>query len=287
MIISVFPNLSNKGVNDISSEVFKTLLNYGAAVYTAAENHNCFSGVKGLMFAREDELIDLCEVAIAIGGDGTTLSVAKKAARRGRHILGINAGRLGFMSGLEKDELYLLEKVVSGEYEIDERMMLKAQLMSGGKVLSTHHCLNDAVISRGNFARLIDIYISCGGRKVMDMRADGVIISTPTGSTAYSMAAGGPVVSPDADCIISTPICPHSLRDRSIIFSSDKELVIRTDSDKSNYPVLTVDGQEAVDIKGKSEVKISKSEMTTKLIKLKPENFYEILSKKLIERRTP
>lgn len=122
------------------------------------------------------------------------------------------------MSGIERDELDLLARLINNDYIIDERLMLKATIERNGQVISSHHCLNDIVVSRGDFARLIDVSITCDGRNVSNMRSDGVIISTPTGSTAYSMAAGGPVVSPEADCIIETPICPHSLMDRSIIF---------------------------------------------------------------------
>lgn len=285
MIISVFPNLENNGVKEIAENVFEILSALDTEVYVSDEYYNVFSHCAGVSFPKADRLIDLCDVAVAIGGDGTTLNVAKKAAELGRHILAINAGRLGFMCGLEKDELHLLENVVNGDYEVDERMMLKAELLSDGNVLSEFHCLNDVVVSRGNFARLIDIHISCDSRKVTDMRADGVIISTPTGSTAYSMAAGGPVVSPDASCIISTPICPHSLMDRSIVFSTDKEIYITTDSDKNNNPIMTVDGQEAVEMCAGNTIRVSKSNMKAKLIKLKPENFYEILSRKLMERR--
>lgn len=284
MIISVFPNLTNKGVEKLSKDVFNTLAEFDTKVYVSSDYYDVFQGCP-VSFAENNELIKLCDVAIAIGGDGTTLNVAKKAAACGKHILGINAGRLGFMSGLEKDELSLLEYVVNSDYTIDERMMLKAEYIKHGKVVSSYHCLNDVVISRGNFARLIDINISCDGRKVMDLRADGIIISTPTGSTAYSMAAGGPVVSPDASCIIATPICPHSLMDRSIVFSVDNELIVSADNDKNESPVLTIDGQEAVNLDFGSKIRITKSEMTAKLIKLKPDNFYEILNRKIIERR--
>lgn len=122
------------------------------------------------------------------------------------------------MSGIERDELDLLARLINNDYIIDERLMLKATIERKDQVISSYHCLNDIVVSRGDFARLIDVSITCDGRNVSNMRSDGVIISTPTGSTAYSMAAGGPVVSPEADCIIETPICPHSLMDRSIIF---------------------------------------------------------------------
>lgn len=284
MIVSVFPNLNNNGVKDLAKNVIETLSNFGASVYTPNEYKEIFKDTS-VLFEKSEKTMALCDCAIAIGGDGTTLNVAKKAAFLGKSVLGINAGRLGFMSGLERDELSLLSKLISGDYIIDERLMLKATIEKDGKIVSSHHCLNDIVVSRGDFARLIDVTITCDGRNISSMRADGVIISTPTGSTAYSMAAGGPVVSPEADCIIETPICPHSLMNRSIIFSSDKELIINANNDQNNSPIMTVDGQEAVNLSPDCEIHIKTSEIKTKLIKIKPENFYEILNKKIIERR--
>ncbi|MDD6727809.1 MAG: NAD(+)/NADH kinase [Eubacteriales bacterium] len=284
MIVSIFPNLNSPSVNDILDDVISVLQKYNTAVYLP-EQYKSAVHKPNIEFGMTDKIISVSDIAIAIGGDGTTLNVAKKAAYQDKPVLGINAGRLGFMSGIERDELELLEKLMNGDYKLDERMMLKAVVYESGKEKSVYHCLNDIVISRGNFARLIDISITCDGRSVSNTRADGVIISTPTGSTAYSMAAGGPVVSPEADCIIETPICPHSLMDRSIIFSSDKELIVKAFNDMNNIPVMTVDGQEAVNISPDSEISISVSPLKTKLIKLKPENFYEILNKKIIERR--
>ena len=284
MVISVFPNLNNNGVSELAFDVIKILTDGGADVYVQNEYKSIFKSTKA-KFENFDKAMSLCDCAIAIGGDGTTLNIAKKAAFLNKSALGINAGRLGFMSGIERDELSLLTKLINKEYIIDERAMLKATLEKDGELLSSHHCLNDIVVSRGNFARLIDVTITCDGRSVSNMRSDGVIISTPTGSTAYSMAAGGPVVSPEADCIIETPICPHSLMDRSIIFSADKELIVTANNDQNNWPIMTVDGQEAVNLTPGCQIHIKKSDITTKLIKLKPENFYEVLNKKIIERR--
>lgn len=284
MVISVFPNLNNNGVSELAFDVIKILTDGGADVYVQNEYKPIFKSTNA-KFENVDKAMSLCDCAIAIGGDGTTLNIAKKAAFLNKSALGINAGRLGFMSGIERDELSLLTKLINKEYIIDERTMLKATIKKDGEVLSSHHCLNDIVVSRGNFARLIDVTITCDGRSVSNMRSDGVIISTPTGSTAYSMAAGGPVVSPEADCIIETPICPHSLMDRSIIFSADKELIVTANNDQNNSPIMTVDGQEAVNLTPGCQIHIKKSDITTKLIKLKPENFYEILNKKIIERR--
>lgn len=284
MVISVFPNLNNNGASELAFDVIKILTDGGADVYVQNEYKPIFKSTKA-KFENFDKAMSLCDCAIAIGGDGTTLNIAKKAAFLNKSALGINAGRLGFMSGIERDELSLLTKLINKEYIIDERAMLKATIEKDGEVLSSHHCLNDIVVSRGNFARLIDVTITCDGRSVSNMRSDGVIISTPTGSTAYSMAAGGPVVSPEADCIIETPICPHSLMDRSIIFSADKELIVTANNDQNNSPIMTVDGQEAVNLTPGCQIHIKKSDITTKLIKLKPENFYEVLNKKIIERR--
>ncbi|MCH5315526.1 MAG: NAD(+)/NADH kinase [Eubacterium sp.] len=286
MIISIFPNLNNKGVKELTKEVIFSLSSLGTTVYISEKYAEVFTDSNAIPEA-DDSIIAMCDIAIAIGGDGTTLNVAKSAAMcpKSVPVLGINAGRLGFMSGLEKNELNLLEKLVVGDYQIDTRSMLKAEVIDKDKVVFTSDCLNDAVISRGNFARLIDINIQCDNREVMNLRADGVIISTPTGSTAYSMAAGGPVVSPEAECILATPICPHSLMDRSIIFSDDKELIVEISSDLNNKSVLTVDGQEGFDLEEGYKVRVSASPIKAKLIKLKPDNFYEILNRKLIERR--
>jgi len=265
MKISVFPYYENEGVRELTQEIMHELQTLG---FEAVLN---------------DDTPDY-DIAIAVGGDGTTLNVAKNAAFLGKQTLGINAGRLGFMSGLERNELHMLASLADGNYTIDERMMLRADIIKDGEV-TTYHCLNDAVITRGDLARLIDISVMCDGRFVTNTRADGMIVSTPTGSTAYSMAAGGPVVSPDNSCFVVTPICPHSLINRSIVFSADKELTLSVNNDVNNNVFLSIDGAVSVPIDSETKIRISKSEYTTKLIKIKPDNFYEILNKKIIERR--
>ncbi len=265
MKISVFPKL-NSDEDRLCAEIVEKLSALGVEVGVNAP-------------------LEGCDAVIAVGGDGTTLNVAKRASILGIPTLGVNAGRLGFMSGLERNELELLSNLISGNYKVEERMMLNADIVENGKVISSNICLNDAVISRGDLARLIDINVFCEGREVTKTRADGMIVSTPTGSTAYSMAAGGPVVSPDNSCFIVTPICPHSLVNRSIVFSSDKELELSVGNDLNNNSFLSIDGAASIPITAESRINISKSKYKTKLIKLKPDNFYEILNKKLLERR--
>lgn len=277
MVVSIFPNPKNAGAMDIADETDRILSKLGVRTNIVQYADNGFLDVK--------ENISKCDIAISIGGDGTTLNIAKLASFEGKATLGINAGRVGFMSGLERDELDLLKNLVSGKYDVESRMMIRADVLSHYEVVGTYHCLNDAVVSRGDLARLIDIKVSCDGRLVTSNRADGMIVSTPTGSTAYSMAAGGPVLSPDNSCFVVTPICPHSLVNRSIVFPSKNIITLSVGNDKNNSAFLSIDGEESIRIDLDTSITIRRSQYVAKLIKLKPDNFYEILNKKLIERR--
>ena len=277
MVVSIFPNPKNAGAMDIADETDRILSKLGVRTNIVQYADNGFLDLK--------ENISKCYIAISIGGDGTTLNIAKLASFEDKATLGINAGRVGFMSGLERDELDLLKNLVSGKYDVESRMMIRADVLSHNEIVGTYHCLNDAVVSRGDLARLIDIKVSCDGRLVTSNRADGMIVSTPTGSTAYSMAAGGPVLSPDNSCFVVTPICPHSLVNRSIVFPSKNIITLSVGNDKNNSAFLSIDGEESIRIDSDTSITIRRSQYVAKLIKLKPDNFYEILNKKLIERR--
>ena len=284
MIFSVFADLSKSEAKNIALDLLNVLNNESCTVYFSNEYQKELAG-ESCKFAEEKMLYEICDIAIAVGGDGTTMKVARNAAVHGKSALGINGGRLGFLSTVEKNELSLLKCVDSGDYTVDDRIMLKAEVFENEHLKSTYHCLNDAVLSRGDFSRLIDFDVKSDNRELLRVRADGVIFSTPTGSTAYSLAAGGPVLSPDLDCFIITSICPHSLMDRSIVVNSKNSLIISVCSDVSNDAVLTCDGEKPVLIPNNSYVKISLSEYKAHLIKIKPDNFYEIVKKKIVERR--
>lgn len=284
MIFSIFPNLSNDGAKAIVENAIEILTGEGCKVYLANQYRDFFCNTSA-EFIDENELMAKCNIAIAVGGDGTTVKVAKNAAIADKPILGINVGRLGFLSGIERNEIELLKNVVNGEYTLDERIMLRADIFENDKDVKTHHCLNDAVFSRGDFARLIDVVITENKRELLTVRADGVVIATPTGSTAYSLAAGGPVLSPDLNSFVVTPICPHSLMDRSIIVNCVNQLEVKTVSDVSNNSIFTCDGEEPEIISSKTTVVLSLSEYRAKLIKIKSDNFYQVLKKKIIERR--
>lgn len=284
MIISVIANLHNKETEAIAREMLSVLSAESCRIYFSEEYKALLSDT-GCFFVCEEALYKLCDVVVAIGGDGTTMKVARQAAVNGKPSLGINGGRLGFLSAIEQNELSMLRSVIAGNYTIDERIMLKAEVVENGIVTDSFHCLNDAVFSRGDFARLIDIDVASDNRELLNVRADGVIISTPTGSTAYSLAAGGPILSPDLNCFVITSICPHSLVDRSMVVNSKSALGVTIHSDVSNNAILTCDGEEPVVISNTSYVRVSLSEYKARLIKIKPDNFYEIVKKKIIERR--
>lgn len=284
MIFSVFGDFNLAKPFEIAKEILKLFENSDNRFYFSKKYKNLNIG-KNSLYSDTDEMISACDMVIAVGGDGTTVRVAKKAAMFNKPTLGINGGTLGFLSGIEKNEIELLKDVSQGHYQLENRIMLKADVVYDDNSVKTFHCLNDAVVTRGDFSRLVNFNISAEGRELMNVRADGVIISTPTGSTAYSLAAGGPVLSPDLNCFVVTSICPHSLVDRSTVVNSKNELVVTVSSDLNNSAVLTCDGEEPIEITSAMKVVLSLSEYTAKLVKIKPDNFYEILKKKIIERR--
>lgn len=220
-----------------------------------------------------------CDVVIAIGGDGTILHAAKHAVDEEKLLLGINVGRLGFMAGLEPAELSLLRRLPEKGYTIDRRMLLECTHITDGK-RHEYLALNDIVLSNGALSRMVDLDVFCDDKAVMSYRADGVIFSTPTGSTAYALSAGGPIVEPGMRSIILTPICPHSLVTRTVIFSADKVLRIEASPLNRNPIYLTVDGVEGAQIDPKDSLSIRQSEKSVQLISFMDTNFYETLSRK-------
>jgi len=222
-------------------------------------------------------VIDKCanaNIIIAIGGDGTIIRAAQQAIAHDIPILGINSGNLGFLAGLELTELDNLSALLNGNVTIENRMMLKVETSDQ----KCYFCLNDAVIASGIASRIIDIEVSCNRENFMNYKADGLIFSTPTGSTAYALSAGGPVVDPTIDSIIITPICPHSLFSRSIVLAEKSTLKVKVAQSDVH---LTLDGNHVLEIKPGDEITISCDERKAKLIKIKSENFYDVYKRKM------
>ena len=225
-----------------------------------------------------DQVFAECDIGLILGGDGTIIHAAKSAARYGKAVLGVKLGRLGFMADLEFGDTSFLKNLFTGEYVVEKRMMLSAQ--GGGK---TYFCLNDAVLSKGSLARIIDFSLSAGGLPAAHYRGDGVIVSTPTGSTAYSLSAGGPVVDPQIESILVTPICPHSLSARPILFQPEARLSLSFEERKGCDVYLTIDGEEAVRIEPGEEVTVTRAQAEAQFIRIRNMPFHTVLGNKMLE----
>lgn len=231
-------------------------------------------------FGRKD--VPEVDVVVAIGGDGTILRCARYAMSIDKPVLGVNAGRLGFLTTIEKDDIASMKKFVEGNYFITERMILSIDHHKNNGEVADYTALNDVVIRNGIHTRIVDVDVQDGSH-VSQVRADGVIFATPTGSTAYSLAAGGPIVDPSVETIIMTPICPHTLVSRSIIYGADRELVVRGVHDKehSSNLVMAIDGRPDIVIEDGEYLVVRKSKTHVKLIALEDKNFYGVLKDKI------
>ena len=226
----------------------------------------------------EDELDD-AELVITIGGDGTILQAARATADKGIPILGINAGGKGFMAELELDDVKQISSVANGNYKTESRMMLDVEVKRNDEVIKHDFALNDVVIKGDN--KVIDLTLYGDNQRIMQFSGDGAVIATPTGSTAYSMAAGGPIVEPSVQNIIVTPICAHVLEAKSIILDSNRRVTVQVGYKKHNPAYMSVDGGIHFDILSGDIINICRSEMSTKLVRITDRSFYQKVNEKL------
>jgi NAD+ kinase len=221
------------------------------------------------------------ELVIVLGGDGTLLAAARAFVATGIPLLSVNLGTLGFLTEVRLADLYsTLASWCSGCHNVDERAMLHAELWRDGRELKAFRALNEIVVSKGDIARMGEFVVELEGKRVARFRADGVIVSTPTGSTAYTLAANGPILTPDVDALVVTPICPHLLTLRPIVVRGDARLVVRVEG-APNKALLTVDGQLAVELDCGDEIRCRRSSHTVKLVRLGDAGFFEALRSKL------
>ena len=232
-----------------------------------------------------DDLPHHCDVIVVLGGDGTLIGMADRIAAAGVDIpiLGVNFGSLGFLTEITLDELYeSLEEVLADEAEIDSRMMLRARSMRNGSVHTERLVLNDVVITRGALSRIIELSVADGDEPIMCVRADGLIVATPTGSTAYNLAAGGPIVHPELDAMLLTPIAPHMLTNRPVIVPADATLRVRPLMDTSNAEVFaTFDGQSGHPVERDDVIEISRAERALQLVRSSKRTYFDVLRQKL------
>jgi len=222
------------------------------------------------------------DAACVLGGDGSIIDAAHRLCGRQIPLVGINFGHLGYLTEMEAGELEWIDKIVSGDYTLDHRMMLKTDILTqAGECRRQFSALNDVVLSNGPVARLLSFDITCNDVLMQSCRADGIIAATPTGSTAYSMSAGGPILDPELACICLTPICPHTLNSRPVIVQSSAQICFTRITPRDTSVYLTCDGKEAVELSPGETVRITRSEWSTDLIRVRDDGFLTALRRKM------
>jgi NAD+ kinase len=233
--------------------------------------------------AADDEQLARTDLLVILGGDGTMLRWSRLAAPHGTPMLGVNFGHYGFITEIEPEVVRSsLERVLAGDFTISERVVLHAVVIRNDKPVATYYALNDVVISKGPFARMVSLHTLVNGQFIVTYAADGIIISSPTGSTAYSLSAGGPVVHPDVSVLIITPVCPHTLNVRSLVVpDAEKIQIVGQCSDGESELMLTLDGQLGEHLGCSDTVEIGKAEFTARLVQFDPHSFYDKLQTRM------
>ena len=237
---------------------------------------------KDIHFSRLDRELPTASMVICFGGDGTILHMAKAATRHNIPILGVNIGTMGFMAELESTELEQLKRIATGDYTIDNRMMLDVTVFRDRDIIFHDICLNDVVITKGAVARIVHLAVNCDGVQAMECGGDGIIIATPTGSTAYSLSAGGPIVEPEAHSMIITPICAHDVASRCMVASDQRIITVGLTRNARRNAFLSVDGGKALRMNMGDIAKVKKSDLVTKLVRLKDRSFYDVINMKFM-----
>ncbi len=269
-------NLKKNNSLDTVTRLCRELRELGG-VPMMEQSYNIYFPKENIEYGNEQQLIGKCDILITVGGDGTILRWGRKAAAANKPLLGINTGRLGFMATLESDELHKLKRLAEKKYSVSRRMLL--DINTGEK---KYIAVNDVVFSKSRFAKLPEFSVSTGDFEVTRIRADGIIFSTPTGSTAYSLSAGGPIIQPDAECIEFTPLCAHTLFGRPMIFSAGSHLKVSYCGYESSEVIMSIDGDHDIPLSEGDEVSIRKSELALELIDIDGGSFYSAVHNKLM-----
>lgn len=282
MDIAVIFNTQKNDNLEVIHSVVNSLLKLDVSVFMLENYSKDVSGLKITYRGNIEALVSSSDVVVAIGGDGTIMHAAKIAAEFGKPVLGINSGRLGFMASIEQNQIDKLSQLISGDYKISKHMMFEV----------THQdhkffALNDVVINRAPDSQIIDYRICRSSESICGYRADGLIVATPTGSTAYSLSAGGPIVESDMECMIITPICAHSLYARSMVLNPDEPITVKYEHKNSLKVLVSIDGQVCFSDSVDNKLDIKKADIFAKFIILGHNDFYKNIDKKLISKIYP
>ncbi len=281
---AVYPNPAKDSGFAVTREAAAVLLGCGADIRLPASLRAALASElpSSAAFVPDEMLSVGVDCAVVLGGDGSVIKAASACAEAEIPILGINLGRVGYLAEVEQDELYLLSRLCRGEYRTERRMMLDVSVLREGTIIHTMpRALNEAVISNGAISHMVELSVRCDGQTVSQFHADGIIAATPTGSTAYSMSAGGPIIDPTLDCFCLTPVCAHSLRARPMLLSSGCTLEIENICRREDNTYLTVDGAANFKLLCGDKVVIRRSARHTAMIRFHENSFFSVLSRKM------
>ncbi len=278
----IYPNLYKKYALECTKEACE-ILNSNDISILMNDEYSKLIDLEYVEFVSDDNILNDCDIIICIGGDGTILRAAALAVKFDCAILGVNCGRLGFMSSLERSDITKLSSLRNGDYSIESRMMLDVVIAQADGTNITCNALNDAVISHGVASRIQDFTVIADGVTISSLRADGLIFSTPTGSSAYSLSAGGPLIEPTIDCIEFTQICPHSLFSRTMLISPDRVIELKYNADKGSKIAVSVDGRAPIMLNPLDRLFIKRSEYKVNFIDMNANNYFNSISKKLMQ----
>ncbi len=276
--IGIFAKIHDPRCREVAAELVKWLKGHGLnPLVEAGLAHDL--GIHGWI---EGALIPAkADMIVVLGGDGTLISVARRVGRKEVPIMGVNLGSLGFLTEITLDGLYpALESYLRGDYKLSDRMMLKVTLLRDGKEVCSHEALNDVVINKGAPAKIITLDASVNGSFLATFKADGLIMASPTGSTGYSLSATGPIIDPSIDCILITPICPHTLTNRPLVVAAERMISVTLDSMMENV-MLTIDGQVVVGLNHRDVITVRRAEHRTRLVMSSDTDYFEVLRNKL------
>lgn len=279
--IFIYPNLRKDSARDILEPVFDHLRREGVRLMLPMQMRTVQPFLADADYMETDAAIQFADAAVVLGGDGTMLRLAREAAMYQVPLLGINVGHVGFMTELEPAELAEMDKLFTGDFTLDSRMMLHVAVERNGRVVYENDALNDIVIAKGTAFRVVRVGIAADNEEVTRFNGDGVIAATPTGSTAYGLSAGGPVIEPSAENIAVIPICAHALAAKSFVFAPERSVSITAACEGGSEVFISADGGQGFAVRPDDRVVITRSKLQTRLIRLKGNSFYRILQQKL------
>lgn len=276
----IIPNMTRENAPSVTDALLLEINRLGCRSFMDEELKDFFGEREGLVYSSDKKCIDDVDMVVAVGGDGTFINAAKIATGHNKPVVCVNAGKLAYLACIEADEIGMLQSIVDGQFKTEKRMMLNVSVIDkDGKILYHSNCINDAVVSRSGNIRVMNLSVLCDDAPLIQYLADGAIVATPTGSTAYSLSAGGPIVDPCVESIILTPVCSHSVLSRSIILGGGS--VLQLLHDNSGEAILSCDGQSPFDIPEGAVVCVQRSEEYASFVKVKKDTFIDILNKKI------